>query len=218
MQQMPMPIDNPYDDRIRPIWDGGPASEWNEVIQLAVERYECLIRRPDRDSDEALPAVDADLVEALQHAIGTSLEGTPDWEDLLLQASGRIVAKGGRARPWSRVVSALSDAVSGLEAGPQPPLQSGGVDQLILPVASTALASALLMPQSWLQSKLDLLSERRQLIFYGPPGTGKTFLAQRLAHHVCQDSADVRLIQFHPSYSYEDFVEGYRPRTTATGG
>ena len=216
LEQMPLPIDNPYDDRVRPIWDNGPASEWNEVTERALEALNASGGEPNQGARDLLSAVDADLVEALQRAIGPSLGATPDWENLLLQASGRIVAKGGQARSWSRVVSALSAAVSGLEAGVQPP-QEPDDHQVALPAASAELASELLMPQSWLQGTVDLLTERRQLVFYGPPGTGKTFLARRLAHHVCEDSADLRLIQFHPSYSYEDFVEGYRPRTTPEG-
>ena len=49
------------------------------------------------------------------------------------------------------------------------------------------------------------------MIFYGPPGTGKTFLAREFAKTVAGDEGAVQLVQFHPSYAYEDFVEGYRP-------
>lgn len=213
LEQMPIPIDTPYDDRIRPVWDAGPASEWNELTERAVKALNASGGEQPQDAPDVLPAVDADLVEALQRAIGPGLGATPDWEDLLVQASGRIVARGGQARSWSRVVSALSDAVSGLEASVQPRQEPREVQQVALRAASAELAAELLMPQSWLQGTLDLLAERRQLVFYGPPGTGKTFLARRLADHVCQEPADLRLIQFHPSYSYEDFVEGYRPRT-----
>lgn len=62
----------------------------------------------------------------------------------------------------------------------------------------------------------QLLADKRQAIFYGPPGTGKTFAARELARYFSgEDEGDrgrVQLVQFHPSYSYEDFVEGYRPR------
>lgn len=51
----------------------------------------------------------------------------------------------------------------------------------------------------------------RQIIFQGPPGTGKTFFAQRIALYLTQDDSLVETIQFHPSYGYEDFIEGYRP-------
>jgi 5-methylcytosine-specific restriction protein B len=72
------------------------------------------------------------------------------------------------------------------------------------------VAADLLMDQGELQEIADLLWDRRQLIFYGPPGTGKTYLAKALARHLTEDGA-VKLVQFHPSYTYEDFFEGFRP-------
>ena len=60
---------------------------------------------------------------------------------------------------------------------------------------------------------VDLLNRRRQLVLYGPPGTGKTYVAKKLAERLAgaQDPSRVRLVQFHPSYAYEDFFEGFRP-------
>lgn len=64
----------------------------------------------------------------------------------------------------------------------------------------------------WLSEVRDLLWAERQLIFYGPPGTGKTYLAQELAEFLGGGPEQVKLVQFHPSYAYEDFFEGVRPR------
>lgn len=75
------------------------------------------------------------------------------------------------------------------------------------------------MPEAAVQRFVDVLKSRKQLVFYGPPGTGKTFLARRLARHLSGGKrADaVSLVQFHPSYAYEDFFEGYRPSVTEAG-
>jgi 5-methylcytosine-specific restriction enzyme B len=78
------------------------------------------------------------------------------------------------------------------------------------PPVTDQLAAQTYIDRTWLQDRLDLLERRRQIILYGPPGTGKTFIAKALARHVSL-SADPTIVQFHPSYSYEDFVEGYRP-------
>jgi MoxR-like ATPase len=83
------------------------------------------------------------------------------------------------------------------------------------PAATQALSDRLYLPAAWLQETLDLLAEKRQIVFYGPPGTGKTKVALELAKHITADGGESRIVQFHPSYSYEDFFEGYRPATAA---
>ncbi len=59
-----------------------------------------------------------------------------------------------------------------------------------------------------------LLRDKPQLVVYGPPGTGKTWIAERLARLLTGgDHTRVEIVQFHPSYGYEDFIEGIRPRS-----
>ncbi len=59
----------------------------------------------------------------------------------------------------------------------------------------------------------NLLSTKKNLILQGAPGVGKTFVAKRLAYAMMglKDDNRIEMIQFHQSYSYEDFIEGYRP-------
>ena len=79
------------------------------------------------------------------------------------------------------------------------------------------LAEDLLWEPNYLQEIIEDLQEKRQVIFYGPPGTGKTYVAREIARQCKLNGGDFEIVQFHPSYSYEDFVEGYRPVLTDTG-
>ena len=80
-----------------------------------------------------------------------------------------------------------------------------------------AAAEDLLVGRSFLDDIVAMLEDKGQVILYGPPGTGKTYLAQRLAAAIARDPADRALVQFHPSTSYEDFFEGYRPEEGSDG-
>ena len=73
------------------------------------------------------------------------------------------------------------------------------------------LAPQLLLPSEFLSNIEMLLADKRQVIFQGPPGTGKTYVARALAACLAGSAERVRLVQFHPSYAYEDFVQGFRP-------
>ncbi len=57
------------------------------------------------------------------------------------------------------------------------------------------------------------------VIMYGPPGTGKTYSVMRSLDFVCQgDSSRFELLQFHPSFTYEDFIEGIKPKGVSKDG
>jgi 5-methylcytosine-specific restriction enzyme B len=73
------------------------------------------------------------------------------------------------------------------------------------------LAERLLVDRGFLDEVVALLRDKGQVILYGPPGTGKTFLARQLAVALAPSPERRMVVQFHPSTSYEDFVEGYRP-------
>ena len=79
------------------------------------------------------------------------------------------------------------------------------------PKTLKTLTDELLLGQEFLEEIEVLLREKRQIIFQGPPGTGKTYVAQALANRLAGTKDLVTLVQFHPSYAYEDFVRGFRP-------
>lgn len=81
----------------------------------------------------------------------------------------------------------------------------------------TALGE-LFMEETKFRRILDSIALRKNLILQGPPGVGKTFIARRVAWCLMgrKDSRSIGMVQFHQSYAYEDFVQGWRP--TETGG
>ena len=83
-------------------------------------------------------------------------------------------------------------------------------------VQAYAVADALddlFIEEPQLRTILATLHNKRNLILQGAPGVGKSFLAERIAFALlgCADRDRVKTIQFHQSYGYEDFIQGWRP-------
>ncbi len=72
-------------------------------------------------------------------------------------------------------------------------------------------------PKDRLEELLDAL-QTTQVVLAGPPGTGKTWVARKVAAYLTNGLADrVTTVQFHPSYGYEEFIEGVRPVVSSSG-
>lgn len=152
-----------------------------------------------------------------------------DWRLLVSSPTGGESTVGSLAE-WFKVLNddpAASGRIS-MTLGPDAVEQAGPAvaDELVqllraalpLEVAAEAamkdpvqaLVSGLLWDEDRARSLIALTRRAKQLPFAGPPGTGKTLAAPILAGALADESR-IKLVQFHPTYAYEDFVEGIRP-------
>lgn len=81
------------------------------------------------------------------------------------------------------------------------------------------VASGVFLTETELVQIRDRLHSKKAMILQGAPGVGKTFLARKLAYALMKevDLNRLEMVQFHQSYSYDDFVRGYRPLAGKAG-
>ena len=142
----------------------------------------------------ALGFLDQFLVEAEKRGLDWPYQNRLAAQSVVWQISGRVEKR-------------LKEGTVKGDSPPKEKIERSGRD---LPILSE-LADSLLFPQSFFSEIETLLMDKRQIIFQGPPGTGKTYVAQALANCLAGSKDRVTLVQFHPSYAYEDFVRGFRP-------
>ena len=161
----------------------------------------------------------ADPAARWPHPAGQPTNALLEALDFTIVAKRPVLAAAGSAHDQEE---AAEQQAENLYTGPEaparnpPPLAAEPAAAYAPPPPAYTPAEALaelFITDTELDAALAGLRRRRALLLQGPPGTGKTYLARRLAWLLlgARDEARIELVQFHPSYGYEDFMLGFRP-------
>lgn len=142
-------------------------------------------------------------------------DGEVQWWPVLYV--GRLAEKGEKGSYIWRLRSELNEALNTLDLSLYG--RSGDCDHEgevtpgYPPYSREDFLSEVFMSRETYDHLNALVKHRKNVILQGAPGVGKTFAARRLAWSMmgCKDDARIEMVQFHQSYSYEDFVMGYKP-------
>lgn len=160
-------------------------------------------------------------LQEIRDFLGTATQH--QWGDLVF-GEDRMVLFDGLKPLWNSTQSSTSNpdssiSVEDLQAQGLTMLRILNQDQIVQKIHAPRAGED---GRNWVAETLAVLENRKQIIFYGPPGTGKTFIAQAIVDsYEFEEPAEelpgshFEIVQFHPSYTYEDFFEGYRPSTTS---
>jgi len=138
--------------------------------------------------------------EGRRNTYGFNLENNNHWHDLILLIKEIIRQKGETVdkKYYSRLVFEWDKGRGRTSLCPY-----FGNRAIISHLADNI---KLLKMDSLKMEAIDLLKHKHQIILQGPPGTGKTRLSKQIANSLCGNEGEQKIIQFHPAYSYEDFV------------
>ena len=152
------------------------------------------------------------------HAAGQPTNALLEALDFTIAAKRPVLAAGSAQDQGQAAEQQAEDLYTGPENAPKnaPPGVAEPTPSYAPPPPAYPKAEALaelFSTAAELDAALAGLRRRRALLLQGPPGTGKTYLARRLAWLLlgARDEARIELVQFHPSYGYEDFMLGFRP-------
>lgn len=113
-----------------------------------------------------------------------------------------------RITEYTDYVAHLEALLTGEESDEEPEIET-----VYPPYTTEQFLNEVYMDESDLDTLTGLLKKKKNIILQGAPGVGKTYAAKRIAYALMGEKNQdrVMMVQFHQSYSYEDFIEGFRP-------
>ncbi|WP_223846002.1 AAA family ATPase [Corynebacterium spheniscorum] len=168
------------------------------------------------DSPEAIDRDFLAIREALAREVNKPFNfwtpGVQELWDTPRPSTGSSTTKAG-----SPIVAAEEEATPASSSADQNPDVSDEAEELP-PYGKAEFLNEVYLSEEDYERLRSLIARKKNIILAGPPGVGKTFAAERFAFSLMgvKDRSRVEMVQFHQSYSYEDFMMGYRP--TESGG